>query len=235
MTTRAFARGARAIYLGFPEAARLLSVAPGADVRALGAPIETPPSTRPSRVAARAVWQLPAEAFVVLVVGGSQGAKALNDTVASWCDAGLPDGVAIIWATGRAQASAYVNRESPMVRVRPYLNPIAEAYAAADIALMRAGAMSIAELCAWGIPGVLVPLPTAAQDHQAHNATAVASTGAAVHLPQAQLTVARLAQLVEELRTHPGQLDSMRHAAKSRARPSAARDIADALSQLLSK
>jgi hypothetical protein len=109
---------------------------------------------------------------VVLVFGGSQGAKAVNDAIAAWCARGLPIGVALIWATGRAQAPAYVQHESAMVRVRPYLSPIGDAYAAADLAVTRAGAMSIAELCAWGIPSVLVPLPTAAQDHQAHNATA---------------------------------------------------------------
>jgi UDP-N-acetylglucosamine--N-acetylmuramyl-(pentapeptide) pyrophosphoryl-undecaprenol N-acetylglucosamine transferase len=234
MTTRAFAGGARALYLGFPEATKYLRAAPGADVQALGAPIDAPPATRLSRADARATWALPSDAFVLLVVGGSQGARALNDTIAAWCDAGLPQGLAIIWATGRGQAAAYVEREGPMVRVRPYLNPIADAYAAADLAFTRAGAMSIAELCAWGIPSVLVPLPTSAQDHQAHNATAVASAGAAIHLPQAQLTVERLSELVEALRASPSELDAMRHAARQRARPNAATEIAKALTALLS-
>ena len=233
MTTRAFAGGALAVYLGFPEATRFLSTRADADVQALGAPIDAPPVDRLSRADARARWKLPAEAFVLLVVGGSQGARALNDAVASWCDAGLPEGLALIWATGRAQAGDYANRESTMVRVRPYLSPIADAYAAADLALTRAGAMSIAELCAWNVPSILVPLPTAAQNHQAHNATAVASGGAAIHLPQAQLSVDRLAELVAELRANPSALDGMRHAARLRARPSAAADIATAIVALL--
>ncbi len=234
MTTRAFAGGARAVYLGFPEATRFLSTAADADVRALGAPIEVPPAERLSREAARAQWGLPADAFVVLTVGGSQGARALNDAMAAWCDRGLPSGVALIWATGRGQAAAYVHREGPMVRVRPYLSPITDAYAAADIAITRAGAMSIAELCAWGIPSILVPLPTAAQDHQAHNATAVASAGAAIHLPQPQLSAERLEAIVAELRAAPAQLASMRAAALIRAKPTAAADIAAALAALLS-
>lgn len=235
MTTRAFSGGARAIYLGFPEATRYLRMAAGADVRALGAPIETPPAERRSRADARAAWDLPHDAFVVLCVGGSQGARALNETMAAWVSAGLPSGVAVIWATGRGQAAAYLDREGPLVRVRPYLSPIADAYAAADIAITRAGAMSIAELCAWGIPSILVPLPTAAQDHQAHNATAVAASGAAIHLPQSQLSVTRLQSIVEELRSQPNTLDSMRHAARERARPSAAADIASAIVTLLRK
>ena len=233
LTTRAFARGARAIYLGFAEATRFLSAGAGVDVRALGAPIETPPVNRLSRADARAAWGLPPDAFVVLVFGGSQGAKALNDAMAAWCARGLPQGVALIWATGRAQAAAYVQHESAMVRVRPYLSPIGEAYAAADLAVTRAGAMSIAELCAWSIPSVLVPLPTAAQDHQAHNATAVAASGAAIHLPQAQLSADRLESIVNELRRHHERLDAMRHAARQRAKPNAAADIAAALAQLL--
>ncbi|MBL0171428.1 MAG: UDP-N-acetylglucosamine--N-acetylmuramyl-(pentapeptide) pyrophosphoryl-undecaprenol N-acetylglucosamine transferase [Gemmatimonadaceae bacterium] len=233
MTTRVFARGARAVYLGFPEATRFLSTSPQADVRALGAPIEMPPVDRLARAAARAVWNLPADAFVVLAFGGSQGARALNEAMAAWCAKDLPNGVALIWATGRAQASAYLDRESSMVRVRPYLSPIADAYAAADLAITRAGAISIAELCAWGIPSVLVPLPTAAQDHQAHNATVVAASGAAVHLPQSQLSVARLESIVNELRSHPQRLDAMRHAARERARPSAADDIAKSIKDLL--
>jgi len=234
MTTRAFAGGARAVYLGFPEAQALLSTALDADVRALGAPIEPPPTVRAARDAARAAWSLPSDAFVVLIVGGSQGARALNEAVAAWCDGGLPSGVALIWATGRLQADAYANREASMVRVRPYLSPIAEAYAAADVAITRAGAMSIAELCAWGIPSVLVPLPTAAQDHQTHNASAVAVSGAAVHLPQQQLSGDRLHRIVAELRADPARLEAMRLAAVARAKPTAAADIAAALDGRLS-
>ncbi|MEQ1693370.1 MAG: UDP-N-acetylglucosamine--N-acetylmuramyl-(pentapeptide) pyrophosphoryl-undecaprenol N-acetylglucosamine transferase, partial [Gemmatimonas sp.] len=185
MTTRAFAGGARAVYLGFPEARRFLSTSPRADVRALGAPIETPPVSRATRSATRAAWDFPDDAFVILAFGGSQGARALNEAMAAWCAQGLPRDVALIWATGRSQATEYLNRESEMVRVRPYLSPIADAYAAADLAITRAGAISIAELCAWGIPSVLVPLPTAAQDHQAHNATALAASGSPRHWPRA--------------------------------------------------
>ena len=233
MTTRVFARGARAVFLGFPEAKRFLSTAVDADVRALGAPIETPPEERPPRKAARAVWGLPEDAFVILTFGGSQGARALNEAMAEWCAHGLPPGVALIWATGRGQAAAYLERETAMVKVRPYLSPIADAYAAADLAITRAGAISIAELCAWGIPSILVPLPTAAQDHQAHNASAVAASGAAIHLPQPHLGVSRLESIVNDLRAHPERLASMRHAARERARPSAANDIAAALSALM--
>ena len=102
------------------------------------------------------------EGLEPLVVGGSQGARAVNEIVAAWVRGGVPAGWQVIWATGRGSFDTYAALESERVRVRPYLAPIAHAYAAADLALCRAGAMTTAELCAWGIPMVLVPLPTAA-------------------------------------------------------------------------
>lgn len=233
LTTRAFSGGARALYLGFPEAASRLAAGANTTVHVYGCPIEPPPHPRPSREAARAKWGLPADAFVVLVFGGSQGARALNDATAAWVARGLPEGVALIWATGKQQAAAYLDREGERVRVRPYLSPIADAYAAADIAVTRAGAMSIAELCAWEIPTVLVPLPTAAQDHQAHNARATAAAGAAVHLPQAELTVEALDAQVRALQHDAARMAAMRTAAAHRAHPGAALDIArDLLARL---
>jgi UDP-N-acetylglucosamine--N-acetylmuramyl-(pentapeptide) pyrophosphoryl-undecaprenol N-acetylglucosamine transferase len=233
LTTRAFSKGARAIFLGFAEAQRQLTVGDTTMVRALGAPIVPPQASPLSRPEARAKWQLPADAFVVLVVGGSQGARAINNVVAAWCEQGLPDGVALIWATGKSHFSDYERYESTSVRVRAYLSPIADAYAAADVAVARAGAMSIAELCAWGVPPILIPLPTAAQDHQTYNAKSVADVGAAINLPQSELTVKSLQEAVTALRDDPLHLERMRAAARERAHPNAAADIAEALSSLL--
>ncbi|MBY0489186.1 MAG: glycosyltransferase [Gemmatimonadaceae bacterium] len=229
LTTRAFSTGAKSLFLGFPEATARLTAGPETAVMPFGCPIEPPPAVRRSRAELRAQWALPADAFVVLLFGGSQGARALNEAMAAWIAQGLPEGVAVIWGTGKQQAAAYLDRESATVRVRPYLAPIADAYAAADLAITRAGAMSIAELCAWHVPTVLVPLPTAAQDHQAHNARATAAAGAAVHLPQHELSAARLDAIVRELRADPARLEAMRTAAAARANPDAAERIAHAI------
>jgi UDP-N-acetylglucosamine--N-acetylmuramyl-(pentapeptide) pyrophosphoryl-undecaprenol N-acetylglucosamine transferase len=233
LTTRTFANGAKTLFLGFPEAANRLTVGPSTQVLSLGCPIEPPPATPRSRAEARRLWGLPEQAFVVLVVGGSQGARALNEVVAAWTQQGLPDGVAVIWATGKQQAAAYLDREADMVRVRPYLAPIADAYAAADLAVTRAGAMSIAELCAWGIPALLVPLPSAAQDHQTHNAQATHASGAARYVPQRDFTVASLDATVRSLRDDRAALAIMRQAALTRARPGAAAEIAKSVIRTL--
>jgi UDP-N-acetylglucosamine--N-acetylmuramyl-(pentapeptide) pyrophosphoryl-undecaprenol N-acetylglucosamine transferase len=229
-TTRLFARRAHDVFLGFPEGAAALTPGATTQLHAFGNPIERPPATRLDRAAARARWELPADARVVLLAfGGSQGARALNDALAGWVAAGLPDGLGLIWATGRAQYEPYAGHDRAAggrVRVVPYLAPIADAYAAADLALTRAGAMSIAELCAWGLPPILVPLPTAAQDHQTHNARALESAGAAVHLPQRELSAERLQALVGGLVADPARLRALADAAAARGRPDAAEQIA---------
>jgi UDP-N-acetylglucosamine--N-acetylmuramyl-(pentapeptide) pyrophosphoryl-undecaprenol N-acetylglucosamine transferase len=233
LTTRKFAKGARAVFLSFPEAEAKLTLAPNALVYPLGSPITPPPKNAPTRLEARRAWGLPEDAFVVLIVGGSQGARALNEAVAAWCKSGLPERVALIWATGRTQSDSFMQFEGANVRVRPYLSPIADAYAAADLAVTRAGANTIAELCAWGIPSVLVPLPTSAADHQAHNARALAAAGASILLPQSELTAESLHATVNELRARPAVMMNMAQTAVLRGKPTAAADIARQLISLV--
>ena len=225
-TVRVFSRFARAIYLGFPEGGELLPA--GARERAVytGNPIAPPPDPRPNRAAARAAWQLRDAGTVILVFGGSQGSAALNAAIDAWVERGLPNDVQLIWATGKANFERHAQRESDRVRVRPYLSPIADAYAASDLAITRAGAMTTAELAAWAIPPILVPLPTAAADHQTVNAKALAAAGAARWIHQRDLTVDHLDAVVRELIATPGELESIAAAERERARPNAAESIA---------
>jgi UDP-N-acetylglucosamine--N-acetylmuramyl-(pentapeptide) pyrophosphoryl-undecaprenol N-acetylglucosamine transferase len=226
ITARLIARFAREIYLGYGEAARSLHPRRGAWMEETGNPIEPPPTPRPSPDAARRAWGFAATGHVLLITGGSQGARVLNEVVSAWITRGLPDGLQVIWATGKAAFAEYARLESPRVRVRAYLSPIADAYAAADFAVTRAGALTLAELCAWGIPAVLVPLPTAAADHQTANARALAASGAAREVPQRDLDTARLDREVRSLLGDEARLDAMRRAALARGRPDAAETIA---------
>jgi UDP-N-acetylglucosamine--N-acetylmuramyl-(pentapeptide) pyrophosphoryl-undecaprenol N-acetylglucosamine transferase len=163
---------------------------------------------------------------VLLVYGGSQGSKAMNDVVAAWIDRGLPPDLFVIWATGKSNYDDLARYESSHVKVRAYIAPISEAYRVADFALSRAGAMATAELCAWGIPAIVVPLPTAAADHQTANAKALAAAGAAEMIRQSDLDADSLSRAVESMLSNPGKLASMRAKALERARPTAAADIA---------
>jgi UDP-N-acetylglucosamine--N-acetylmuramyl-(pentapeptide) pyrophosphoryl-undecaprenol N-acetylglucosamine transferase len=227
LTARAFARWSREIYLNFPEAARWLTAHHDGSLVDTGAPIEPPPSPRPDRQLARERWGFPRSGGrVLLIYGGSQGSLAINRVVAEWIEQGLPTDLFIIWGTGRATFEEFKRCEGPQVRVRDYLAPISEAYAAADLALARAGAMTTAELFAWGIPGLLVPLPTAAADHQATNAVTLERAGAAIHIPQSQFTVDRLDVTVRRLLVNPADLERLAQGATARARPQAADVIA---------
>lgn len=228
LTVRLFARRAHEVWLGYPEAMSHLRLRTASAAHDTGNPIVPPPEPRPARAVARARWDFPPdEGAVLLVSGGSQGALALNEAVAGWVREGLPPGLFVIWATGRAHHARYASHESPTVRVRAYLDPIADAYAAADLALTRAGAMTTAELCAWALPMVLVPLPTAAADHQTANALALERAGAAVHLPQRELSAETLRRVVGPLVGDEDRRRALAAAAARRARPDAARRIAE--------
>jgi UDP-N-acetylglucosamine--N-acetylmuramyl-(pentapeptide) pyrophosphoryl-undecaprenol N-acetylglucosamine transferase len=235
LTMRVFARWAREIYLGFPEAAAHLRTGKRTALVDAGNPIEPPPVPNPDRAAARRVWKLPERGGrVLLVFGGSQGARAINQTVDDWLAAGrLPEDVFLIWATGRETYEQFRGRESERVRVRPYISPMQDAYAATDLAVARAGAMGTAEMCAWGIPQILVPLPTAAADHQTVNARTLAAANAGVYVPQAEFTPDRLDALVRELTAASQRLDTLSAGARARARPDAADRIARRIAALL--
>jgi UDP-N-acetylglucosamine--N-acetylmuramyl-(pentapeptide) pyrophosphoryl-undecaprenol N-acetylglucosamine transferase len=234
ITARFGARFTREAYLGFPEAQRYLPQGRGAFVDT-GNPIEPPPDIRPARAEARARWGFPASAQVLLVFGGSGGARAINQAVAAWVERGIPKGLCVLWATGKGQFDAYSHLDRADVRVVPYLAPISEAYATADIALVRGGMMGTSELCAWGVPMVIVPLPSAANDHQSANAKVLEAAGAAVHLPQSRLTPQRLEDEVCALLGDPSRITNMSAAAKGRGRPKAAEEIARHIAAYLSR
>jgi UDP-N-acetylglucosamine--N-acetylmuramyl-(pentapeptide) pyrophosphoryl-undecaprenol N-acetylglucosamine transferase len=227
LTARFFSRWTREAYLNFPEAARVLKSHHDGALVDTGMPIEPPPSPRPDRRASRVRWAFPPDGGnVLLVYCGSQGSLAINRVVADWVTQGLPDGLYLLWTTGRATYAEFKHLESPTVRVCDYQSPASDAYAAADLALARAGATTTAELLAWGIPAVLVPLPTAAADHQTTNAIALEQAGAAIHVPQSQLTTQRLDQTVRNLLADPTALARLVAGAAVRARPNAAAEIA---------
>src|SRR5688572_31660826 len=227
LTARFFSRYASQVHLGFPEARARLWASKRTKVFDSGNPIEPPAADAFDKGPARVKWGFPSGGGkVLLVYGGSQGSAAINDAVAAWVRSGLPADLYIIWATGRGNYEKLASLESDRVKVRAYIAPISEAYRASDLALSRAGAMATAELCAWGIPAIVVPLPTAAADHQTANAKALASGGAAEMIRQSDLSAQTLSSAVDSMLTHPGKLSNMKAKALERARPTAAADIA---------
>ena len=235
IATRWLARHARQLHLGFPEARAHLKPGSETEVCQFGNPIVPPPDPLPDQAASRERLGIPADARVMLVMGGSQGARAVNRAVATALDQGLLARVYLLWSTGPRHWESLRHYDArPLRQVRPFWDPIAEAYAAADLTVARAGAMTIAGLTAWGQPSILVPLPSAAGDHQARNADAMALSGAALHLPEASLNGPGLARLVEEVLGDPGRLTEMSRAARARGNPKAAETIARTILTLVS-
>ncbi len=234
ITARFFSRYAAQVHLGFPEARRYLKPSKHTEIFDSGNPIEPPPRDALDKAAGRAQWGFSSNGKVLLVYGGSQGSQAMNEVVAKWIDKGLPPDLQIIWATGRGNYDKFARYESAKVKVRAYIAPISEAYRAADFALSRGGAMATAELCAWGIPVIVVPLPTAAADHQTANAKALSAAGAAEMIRQSDLTVESLSNAVNAMLGDPTRLAQMRQKALERARPNAAADIANQILRLVS-
>lgn len=164
----------------------------------------------------------------VLVVGGSLGAQALNEA--------LPKALAMLSEQERPNVlhqTGKKNFESVQklyaqtgvsADIRAFLDDMADQYAKADVVICRAGALTIAELAAAGVASVLVPFPFAVDDHQTHNARFLSEHGAALLLPQKELSAEKLAQLLRELNRE--KLLAMAQAARSLAKPDATQQVA---------
>jgi UDP-N-acetylglucosamine--N-acetylmuramyl-(pentapeptide) pyrophosphoryl-undecaprenol N-acetylglucosamine transferase len=173
----------------------------------------------------------------LFIFGGSRGARSINEAVAGALPMlrGLRD-IQVLWQTGQEDLSAMESRAAGLpfpVRVVPYLDAIDKAYAASDLAICRAGAMTIAEITACGVPAILVPYPFATHDHQTHNARGLADRGAAEMIPDRELTAQALAKLVEALFRDEPRRRALGRNARAFARTDAAQRIVRSIEELL--
>ncbi len=232
--TRRLARQARQIHLGFPEAARYLEPGPETVVSVTGNPIVPPVEPRPARGAAKQALGFAADRPLVLVAGGSQGSLAINRVVAGAVTSGRwPGGTQLLWQTGQASHGDFAHLGTATVRLSPFIDPMAMAYAAADLVVCRGGALTLAEVAAWALPAIVVPLPTSAANHQLVNARALAAAGAAVLREQRDLDADSLVTAVTGLLDDPAGMARLAAAGRGRARPLAADNIAAAALALL--
>ncbi|WP_167941033.1 undecaprenyldiphospho-muramoylpentapeptide beta-N-acetylglucosaminyltransferase [Desulfobaculum xiamenense] len=173
----------------------------------------------------------------LLVVGGSLGARALNDAVIANIS-GLRDaGFELRHQTGEADLArvktAYTNAGvDTETSVAPFIRDMKDAYRWADIVLCRSGATTVAELAVAGKPSVLVPFPYATHDHQTVNARFLADSGAAIIVPQAELAGKDLTQLITDILSEPGRLARMADAARALGAPNAAAKLAEGIENM---
>ena len=235
LTNRVLGRFATSVIIALPQAAAYF---PSRKVQQLGNPI---------RGAVREAKSAPslssAAPLRVLVLGGSQGARAVNElvstTMAQWEKAPPPNTPPLATTIHVRHQTGSADRERIEARYREaglgpervtvdaFITDMGKAYAESDLVVGRAGATTIAELCAVGLPALLIPFPQAADDHQTHNARGLAEVGAAHVLPQATTKPEELIAHLARLHADRAALAQMAEHAKRLGRPDAANRVAE--------
>jgi UDP-N-acetylglucosamine--N-acetylmuramyl-(pentapeptide) pyrophosphoryl-undecaprenol N-acetylglucosamine transferase len=181
----------------------------------------------------------PGDSPAILIFGGSQGARAINNAMVDALSdlQNWKDRISVTHQTGEADfehvKQAYRNAGWERVDVRPYISDMVDSFAAADLIICRAGATTCAELSAAGKAAIMIPLPTAADDHQRKNAEALQRAGAATMILQKDLTGARLANEIGDLIGSPAKIVEMGSAARNLAKKDAAEATVDIIEELL--
>lgn len=230
--TRLLARWARCVSVPNPEAAQRL---PGRRTEVTGVPIRGR-ALAGDRRRGQDRWGLAADRFTILVIGGSQGALSLNRGICRMVDLVMYDQrLQVLHHTGTEhlhwvrQAIGHREHVGPPAVLHiaaPFLDPIGDAYACADLVVCRAGASTLAELTAWGLPAILVPYPHAADDHQVENTATLVGSGAALRVGDADLDGPALVEAVQMLASDPARREAMGRASRAVGRPEAADVVA---------
>jgi UDP-N-acetylglucosamine--N-acetylmuramyl-(pentapeptide) pyrophosphoryl-undecaprenol N-acetylglucosamine transferase len=230
LTVRSLARFAQLVFISFPESAAYL---PGRPVEYTGTPVRG----EICQVGASEPRKADGELHL-LVFGGSQGAHRLNQAMMQAAPrlAAHQPRLCLVHQTGLADAAAVTQAYAQaglQAEVLPFLHDMADRYRWADLVLCRAGASTLAELTTCGKPAILVPYPYAADDHQRHNAMALQQQGAAQVILDAELTGARLYEVLEPLLRKPELLQQQAACSRALGRPQAADAIVTTCLHLL--
>jgi len=195
MVNRYTARGAKCVSVAFEQAKQYLK---SKNIKVFGNPVRSS-LTSISRAEAIERLGLNQDKRTILAMGGSQGAKTINEAVKAAAPVLIGKGYQVIHQTGRKNYTEFVenlNYEHPAYIVRPYFEDMSIPLNAADMAISRAGSLSISELNLCGLPSILIPYPYAAADHQRFNAQAMQEAGAGFYLEDSDCTVEKIVELV---------------------------------------
>ena len=207
---------------------------PNHDAVITGTPVRPEILALPTRAEAAASFGLDPARPVIVVTGGSQGARRLNELCAQ-AAASLPPETQVLHLTGAADFSrvAEITHGRTGYQVRGFCAQMAAAYAVADLIIARSGASSLSEIASAGVPAILVPFPYAADDHQTRNAEVFATAGAATLIQERELTAAQLAAMATAILQDPVTHQRMAQAALALATPHAADHICSAIEATL--
>lgn len=225
-SNRMTARWCTAVLLGLKEAAGYF---PGSNCIVTGTPVREELQSLPGQAEARERLGLPQNKPVILVTGGSQGARNLNTMLIDAAKADPQVEYFVIAGKQDCQRVQALAEGAPNIRVIGFCADMAAAYAAADGVITRAGASTLTELSVIGKACLLVPYPFAADDHQTHNAKVFTDCGAAIMYRQADLTQEAVHDFVHKCILNPEAKATMENAMKQQARTDAARCIAETI------
>ncbi|MDO4805855.1 MAG: undecaprenyldiphospho-muramoylpentapeptide beta-N-acetylglucosaminyltransferase [Coriobacteriales bacterium] len=235
LANKTSARGAAAVCVAFPGACAAFEGAMGKNTQLVvtGNPVRRS-VVDASRAAGREAFGMQDDQTMLLVFGGSLGARHVNNALVGLKDhILLRKDVRVVHSTGNelydevAEALALTDEEAKRWQLMPYITNMGEALAAADLVVSRAGASSIAEIAALAVPSVLVPYPLATADHQTTNARLLSDAGAAVLVPDDKLDSAEFSGPLLDALDHADVRDAMRTAARNLAQDKAAAVLAD--------
>lgn len=229
VTNKILGKLVRVVFIAFEEARRFF---PAGKVQLIGNPIRRKLMDNYLRSSVRH------EGFTLLIFGGSQGARGINDRMIAALDhlGALKGSLQILHQTGKKDVEAVrqaYQAKGFQAEVVDFIDDMSGAYARADLVVCRAGATTLAELTVCKKASLLIPFPHAADNHQEVNARAMVQNGAALMLRESELTGETLAAQILSLHEHPERLKKMEKAAASLGRPEAAKEMADVCVQLM--
>ena len=233
MVTRLFSDRAEQVFLTYEDAQKHLKggkmLLTGNPVRQQGEAID--------HAEASHFFGLDPERTTVFIMGGSQGARTLNQHFLNKISIYLDKlNIQILWQTGKADLERCQRQvgSNPRIKLLPFIKKMDMAYSAADLMVCRAGAMSLTEINNYGLPAILVPLPSAAGNHQEHNARSQEKAGAAHVILESSLAEGAFLPLITGLLEDPQKLKSMGLASRSLKKPNASKDIVESIIRIAS-
>jgi len=179
-----------------------------------------------------AFFNLKKDKKTLLVLGGSLGARRINQLIEKSLSFFEKNNLQVIWQCGKFYEEAYKNKGNETVQVHPFLNRMDLAYAAADFIISRAGALSVSELCLVGKPVVFIPSPNVAEDHQTKNAMAISEKNAALLIKESELDSSFENEFSKLLASEEKQI-TLSENIKKLAKPNATKDIVEEIEKLI--
>ncbi|MDX1333841.1 MAG: undecaprenyldiphospho-muramoylpentapeptide beta-N-acetylglucosaminyltransferase [Robiginitalea sp.] len=230
ITNKWLAKKASRVFVAYEGMDRFF---PPQTLRLTGNPVRSAlTASAPDPDKARTAMGLKVGKKTLLVLGGSLGARRINQLVEKELGFLQQKGIQILWQCGRGYFETYRKYESETVQVRAFIQDMGAAFAAADLIISRAGAGSVSELCLVGKPVLFIPSPNVAEDHQRKNAEAIVGRDAAVMLLESELD-SDFEKTFGDLVSDPERMKLLGEHIKGLARPNATRDIVDEIERLL--